>query len=125
MTASPTNGTLDFVIVLDRPDSLFSEAEGRVIGKVGIWRVEGNEIGYMLHRDCWGKGYMTEAMSALFPHLWKQGVKSIVADVDPHNDGSIGLLKKFGFVETGKESRTVQINGVWYDSVFFGLERPG
>ena len=125
MTASPTNGTLDFVIVLDRPGPASLDLGGKVIGKVGIWQVGGNEIGYMLHRDCWGKGYMTEAMRALFPHLWKQGIERIVADVDPRNDYSIGLLKKFGFVETGKDSRTGQINGVWYDSVFFGLERPG
>ena len=126
MIASSTNGIHDFVITLNAPDEQLpsSDKGGKVIGKVGIWRAENNEIGYMLHRDHWGKGYMTEAMAVLFPYLWKRGVPRVVADVDPRNDGSIRLLQKFGFMETGRQSRTGEIGGVWYDSVYFALERP-
>ena len=123
MIDSPTNGTLDFAIVLSSPDPSQSKT-GKVIGKVGIWSSENSEIGFMLKRDCWGKGFMTEAMAAILPYLWKQGVQAIVADVDPGNNDSIRALKKFNFIETGRKTRTFEINGVWYDSVYFALERP-
>ena len=78
----------------------------------------------MLHREFWRKGYMTEAMNALIPLFWTKGLTNVVADVDPRNEGSIRTLEKFGFVKTGRASSTGEINGVWYDSVYLGLERP-
>ena len=123
MIDSSTNGVLDFVMVYGSPDQPSSE-NGRVIGKVGIWSHERQEIGYMLHRDFWRRGYMTEAMTALIPLFWTQGLTNVVADVDPRNEGSVKTLEKFGFVETGRESSTGEIDGVPYDSVYFGLERP-
>ncbi len=123
MIRSPTNGTVEFVIALDSSD-LSSPETGEVIGKVGIWSAEKSEIGFMLNQDHWGKGYMAEALTVVLPHIWKQGVQRIVADVDPGNDGSMGILKKFAFVETGRECRTGEVGGMWYDSVYFALEGP-
>ena len=67
---------------------------------------------------------MTEALEALLPHLWAQGVERIVADVDPRNESSIRLLMGFGFVETGRAERTFETGLGWCDSVYFALERP-
>ena len=120
---STTNGVLEFVMVHREPNKPSSD-KGTVIGKVGIWSFEKQEIGYMLHRDYWRKGYMAEAMTAIIPLFWKKGMTNVVADVDPRNESSIKLLEKFGFVETGRESKTGDIDGVWYDSVYLGLEKP-
>ena len=46
---------------------------GRVIGSVGIEEPEpdpekvmlGRELGYVLHKDCWGRGLMPEAVTAV------------------------------------------------------------
>lgn len=82
----------------------------------------------MLHRNFWGSGYMAEALTALLGTrgvFWKRGVERVVADVDPRNDGSIGILKgRFGFVETGREERTFETHLGWCDSVYLELRGP-
>ena len=128
MTASSTNGVLDFVIVLVYPCARDANAPaGKVIGKAGIWRAENSEIGFMLHRDYWGNGYMAETFAALLGPggvLWKRGLDRVFADVDPRNEGSIGILRRFGFVETGREEGTFETHLGWCDSVYFELMSP-
>ena len=78
----------------------------------------------MLKRSHWGQGYMVEALDVLLPHLWAQGVEKIIADVDPRNEGSIGILKMFGFVEERYEKSTVETHLGWCDSLYLELEKP-
>lgn len=121
MISSSNNGSSDFVIVLRSPDP------ASVIGKVGIWNTESDEIGFMLSREYWGKGYMAEAFSAILEHLWsgKGGeVRRLVADVDPRNDASLRILKRFGFRQTGFEKSTIETHLGWCDSVYLALENP-
>lgn len=116
MIDSPTNGHLDFVIVL--------ACTGKVIGKAGIWETKNHEIGFMLNRIYWRRGYMAEAMEVLLRHIWRQGIEKMMADVDPRNEASMGLLEGFGFVEYAKEARTIETHMGWCDSVYLSLERP-
>ena len=121
MVSSANNGISDFAIVLRLSDSPV------VIGKVGIWAVETGEVGFMLNRAYWGKGYMVEAFSALLEYLWsgKGGeVWKLTADVDPRNDASLGILKKFGFHETGYQEKTIETHLGWCDSVYLALKNP-
>lgn len=122
MVKSPQNGLSDFVMVLSSPSSL-----PIVIGKVGTWSLEGSEIGFMLNRSYWGKGYMTEALSALIEYLWsgKGGdLHKLTADVDPRNSASIGVLKKLGFKETGYGEKTILTHLGWCDSLYLTLHKP-
>ena len=150
MLDSPCNGKLDFVLVL--------RSTRNVIGKLGIWRADPTnpEVGFMLARAYWGKGYMAEAMEAWLEYLWgpdcerlvrgeqekefgkpadrtqKGGIQAyagarvekVVADVDPRNDACLGMMKKFDFVETGREERTYETHLGWCDSVYLELRRP-
>ncbi len=116
MIASPTNGVLDFVLVLP--------STGKVIGKAGIWETGTYEIGFMLNHSYWGQGYMADALQRLLPHIWQQGVESMIADVDPRNKASIGLLERFGFEEYERVERTIKTHLGWCDSVYLLLERP-
>lgn len=132
---SSTNGTLDFVIVLLSPPSSLSPAEGdqppsdpaeKVIGKAGIWSQANSEIGFMLNRAYWRKGYMVEALTALLGPdgaFWQRGVERVLADVDPRNESSTGVLRRFGFVETGREERTFETHLGWCDSVYLELRK--
>lgn len=52
-------------------------------------------------------------------------MQRVIADVDPRNEGSIGILRKFGFEETGREKRTFETHLGWCDSVYFELRRCG
>ena len=121
MIASSTNGILDFSIILYSPRS---SANGKVIGKAGIWNADDQEIGFLLNSSYWGKGYMSEALATILPHIWKQGVREIVADVDPRNDASLRSLKRFGFRETGKAERTFETHLGWCDSIYLALRNP-
>jgi [ribosomal protein S5]-alanine N-acetyltransferase len=129
MIESPTNGVLDFAIELrDRP--------GHMVGKAGLW--DGTEIGVLMARDVWGRGYAREALGAIIDAAWGfepdgkgdekenalKRVEHMKADVDPRNKACLALLKKVGFKETGREERTFLVSEEWVDSVYLELERP-
>ena len=105
-------------------DDYVIELDGQAIGKAGCWRVP--EIGYILHPDHWGKGYACEAMTAVIAHIFAtRDVDRIIADVDPRNAASIGLLLRLGFAETHRAKGTWQVGDELCDSVYFALPRPG
>ncbi len=98
------------------------ELQGRVIGKAGCWRLP--EIGFILHPDFWGHGLAREALAAIIPLVFRRfPIDAIIADADPRNEASIGLLQRMGFVETGRAQRTFQLGDAWCDSVYFALPR--
>lgn len=51
-------------------------------------------------------------------------VERVVADADPRNEACLGVMRKFGFRETGRAERTYETHLGWCDSVYFELERP-
>ena len=97
---------------------------GHPIGKAGGYNLP--EIGFILHPDHWGRGYVTEAMQAVIPELFAMSeVPALTADVDPLNPASLKVLAKLGFVETHRAERTFNLGGVWADSIYLALPRPG
>lgn len=107
MMAAPIDLSDDFIVVVD----------GRVVGKLGCWRLP--EVGFLFARDCWGRGYASEALTAFLAHRRRQGSREITADTDPRNRASIGLLQRHGFVETGRAQKTWLIGGQWFDSIYW------
>ncbi|MBE0579237.1 MAG: GNAT family N-acetyltransferase [Devosia sp.] len=111
--ARTADGGEDFVI----------EHEGRVIGDVGAGRLP--DFGFMLRRDCWGKGFATEASRAFIDHAFRNtAATELCADVDPRNMASLRVLDRLGFVETGRAERTFLLGDEWCDSVYLVLQRP-
>ena len=51
-------------------------------------------------------------------------IDQIIADVDPRNAGSLAVLTRLGFVETGRAERTFLVGETWCDSVYLALQRP-
>lgn len=97
--------------------------QGHTIGKAGLWRFPA--IGYILHPDMWGRGLATEALAAVIAHVFAtHRLPAIEADVDPRNHGSLRVLGKLGFVETGRAERTMQLGDEWCDSVYLRLSAP-
>ncbi len=106
------------------PQYLVFEKAGKAIGAGGVYDGEA-EIGYILHRAYWRQGLMREALQALIPYLFDNfDLPKLVADVEPNNVASIRLLCSLGFVETSRASKTIEIDGVWYDSIYLTLYRP-
>lgn len=103
-------------------DEWVIEYEGRVVGNVGIWNMP--EFGFMLDPAVWGRGLGTEAARAFLDYaLATHPVPAITADVDPNNAASLNLLRKLGFIETGRAEKTFLVGGVWYDSIYLALPR--
>ena len=101
-------------------DDFIVEQDGRVLGKVGCWRLP--EVGFLLVRDAWGQGLASEALGAYLDRRRKLGEpQAIRADVDPRNTASLQLLKRHGFVETGRAARTWHVGGEWCDSIYLEL----
>jgi len=60
------------------------------------------EIGYMLKRSAWGKGYATEATKRLLKFAFEETpLEEIVATTDPENTASQRVLEKCGLVYEG------------------------
>ena len=82
------------------------------------------EIGYDLAPDCWGQGYMTEALRAAIQHGFEHmGLNRIDALVYTHNDRSIRLLQRLGFRHEGLLRDYFCLDGVFYDHDLFALLR--
>ncbi|KAL9610931.1 MAG: hypothetical protein Q9167_004409 [Letrouitia subvulpina] len=145
MVSARWNGSRDFVIELRQTDQ--QGGKGKVIGKAGLW--DGREIGFLLSRSYWQRGIMSEVLATFLPYIWTATTSrasiepitatgrveekdmeatmvldDIFADVDPRNNASIGILKKFGFVETGRKERTYATHLGWCDSIYLSLKRP-
>lgn len=57
------------------------------------------EIGYMLHPDYWGKGYVNEAIKVVEQYGFEQiGVKVIEAKIDPRNQNSLKILFRNDYI---------------------------
>lgn len=99
----------DFIVTLD----------GDLIGKLGAWKLP--EIGFLIDRAQWGRGYAGEALAAFIQRRRLLGSPELTADVDPRNEGSIRLLARHGFVETGRAAGTWQVGSELCDSVYLAL----
>jgi [ribosomal protein S5]-alanine N-acetyltransferase len=99
----------DFIVTLD----------GTVIGKLGAWKLP--EIGFLIAPDFWGRSIASEAMVAFIDRRRRLGSTELKADVDPRNAASLRLLKRHGFVETGRAAGTWQVGDELCDSVYLKL----
>lgn len=88
---------------------------------------EGNrraEVGFALRRSVWGRGYATEAVSAVIGQAFGPlGLHRLEADIDPRNDASGRLLQRLGFRYEGPLRQRWIVVGEVCDSAFYGLLR--
>lgn len=73
---------------------------GRVVGRVGFFNPEGwpgFELGWVLGREHWGRGYATEgARAALGKAFDEWGRGQIISVIQPGNRASIRVAEKLG-----------------------------
>ena len=79
------------------------------------------ELGYTIHRDCWGHGYATEVANLLLQLGFEQlGLERIAATCAPDNAGSARVLEKVGFRREGVLRGHVLVRRTRRDSLLFG-----
>lgn len=96
--------------------------EGECIGFLNDVHIEGNEIelGYFIASKEWGKGYATEAMSAMIEYLFKRGLQSIVAAHFESNLASASVMKKCGMRLSNKEE-DLEYRGKTHRCIYYGI----
>ncbi len=105
---------------------VFIKESGKMIGDIGIhFKGELNteaEIGYTISPAYQGKGYATEAVSAVITCLFaKMGKRRITASVDPMNLRSVNLLERIGMRKEAHFRKSFLFRGEWVDDVVYGL----
>ncbi len=81
------------------------KGEKKIIGLLFLYYSKDNSdtlnIGYLLNKQYWGKGYASELLSCLIKKIKEQNnIERILAGVERDNKQSISLLKKCGFKES-------------------------
>jgi len=128
-----TRRTIEFLIAsaAETPRTIYTlaivtKADDRLIGRCGfdITGPESTEgvVGYAMHRDYWGQGYMTEAVRALAGlGFGKLNLHRVWAEADPRNIGSWRVLGKVGMRREGHLIENAFENRDWCDSYIYAI----
>jgi RimJ/RimL family protein N-acetyltransferase len=100
--------------------------DGVVVGTCTLYALDAPcrraDIGYVLLPSQWGRGYATEANTALLD--WGFGaldLNRVEADIDPRNVASARALERLGFVHEGHLRERWIVGGEVCDSLIYGL----
>lgn len=82
------------------------KASGRIVGRVGLWYPEGwpaLEVGWLVAREHWGKGFAVEAARACRRAAFETlGAARLISVIYPDNARSIRVAEKLGAVPDGR-----------------------
>lgn len=106
---------------------IFLIEDGRHIGNIKVGPI--SKIHHLADvslligvRDCWGKGYAAEAISAVSRHAFDAlGVRKLSASMYVLNEGSRRAFLKVGYVEEGRRRSHYMLDGSPCDLVELGL----
>lgn len=101
--------------------------EGKLIGSVSLGVItlaafRACYLGYHVDREHEGRGYMTEAVTAIIAYAFDElKLHRIMANYVPHNQRSERLLDRLGFVKEGYARDYLFVGGRWQDHVLTAL----
>lgn len=101
--------------------TVVEKATGALVGRVGFWHPEGwpgLELGWLIRRERWGRGYATEAAAAALAWGW-QHIDSdhVISLIQPDNEPSVRVAEKIG----ERFEETVVVTGSTFRQ--FGIRR--
>lgn len=81
------------------PLAVLRRSDGLLIGSSGLAfeSAHSASTGYVLRRDCWGRGYATEALRAVLETAPDLGLRTVYALCHPDHRASRHVLEKAGF----------------------------
>jgi RimJ/RimL family protein N-acetyltransferase len=81
-------------------------ASGALVGRIGFFQPEGwpgFELGWMLRRESWGKGYATEGTRRALAHAFTEmGRDHLISLIRPANQASIRVAERLGETLEGR-----------------------
>ena len=120
---------LDNICKLDNSVFLVAEISEIIVGTASFMggsrprTAHTGEFGISILKEYWGRGIGTEMVGYLLKHSRDTGViKKVNLRVRSDNKAAIHIYKKLGFVECGKLTRDLSINGKFYDSILMEYE---
>ena len=73
-------------------------------------------LGYSMAESANSKGLMTEALSVAIAYIFQHWqLHRLEANIMPRNHASIRVVEKLGFVNEGRSTHYLKINGQWED----------
>lgn len=103
--------------------ALEERVTGTFVGRAGLWQPDGwpgLEVGWILDRAAWGRGYATEAGGAAMDFAFDVlHADEVISLIRPGNESSIRLAERLG----ESYQRTVQLLGS--ESRLYSRQRPG
>ena len=106
--------------------AITQRSDNQLIGNCGI-RLNSDdpaevELGYELNPDCWGRGYATEAASAMVHFAFRQlGLQRITSWCIADNVASARVLERLGFRLQRRSRGTEHFKGRWWDTLHYTL----
>jgi len=114
--------------VSQEPETNFAiEIAGEAVGGIGVTLRDdiervAVELGYWLGQPFWGRGVMTVAVRAMTQYAFETfPITRVYALPYAHNDASIRVLEKCGYMREGVLRRHVIKDGVVQDQVVYAL----
>lgn len=113
--------------LLSRPGiwAIELKSNKKCIGTIDLRILEDNDkadFGYMLHRDFWGQGIMTSALSAVIDLAFaKLDLNRVEANYYIGNEGSGRVMEKCGMIKEGLRLKGVKIKDKYFDIVLYGI----
>lgn len=100
--------------------------EHRVIGDISLFVKSAKdaqiEIGWVFHPAVHGRGYATEAATALLGVAFRElGAHRVYAELDAGNEASARLCELLGMTREAMLRGRDHVNGTWHDVAIFGL----
>lgn len=118
----------DFIAVCTPPDE--AHPWGHLIGHIFFTpcAFAGWEIGWMLDRACWNRGYAAEAAAAVMNAAFRAGIAHrIVAMCNPENTASERLMQRLGMRKEGQLVKNLCFRTddagqpIWLDTVMYAV----
>ena len=98
------------------------DLEGGLIGFVNQVEVENQaiELGYVIHPDFHGKGYMTQALKLAIGEMFEKGYTQVITGAFSTNAASIRVMEKCAMV---RQTRTdvIEYRGAEYTCVYYAV----
>ena len=80
------------------------------------------ELGYLIHPDFHGKGYMTEALTALIPDLFSLGYEEVICGAFEENPASLRVMEKSGMTRMEKIDE-IEYRGKIHRCIYYSAKR--
>jgi len=101
------------------------KSERKLIGDIGLKPEHDTrivEFGISLSRDFQGQGLASEALNAVFDHLFtEKDIHRIIALMDAGNTSMSGLAERLGLRREGHYLQAFFDDGEWRDEYFYAL----